>query len=132
MTYLQLGGYATPDRVRLSGRPDARGPGASLTRLYVERDTLSPLQRVEVQRTVQAGAMKEVFDSVLRCDEPEATVGNELLYGSLRHRQERYHVVKRRAGAIYTACRGHWTGPPSSPESCHDGDTMLYGVTRGR
>ena len=103
--------------MRPSGRPDARGPGAALARLYVELDTLSPLQRVEVQRTVKAGAVKEVFDSVLRCDEPEATVGNELLDGSLRH--------VRKGITSSSDARARFTLPVGAAGQCRSESSIL-------
>ncbi|HEY7202409.1 MAG TPA: hypothetical protein VIC57_19475, partial [Candidatus Dormibacteraeota bacterium] len=44
--------------------PDARRSWASLARLDVELDALSPLQGVEVHRAIQSRTMEEILDPV--------------------------------------------------------------------
>src|SRR5438105_15613231 len=72
---------------RSSGRLHAVGARTLLARLDLERDALATVERVEVQAAVEACAMEEVLPSVLRGDEPEAPVLDELLDGACRHRR---------------------------------------------
>src|SRR2546426_11192443 len=67
------------------GRPDAVRPRALLALLDVEADGLATTQTVEVERRIHATLMEEVLLTIVCGDEPEATVGNDLLDGALWH-----------------------------------------------
>src|SRR5215210_1470842 len=75
-------------RAALRGRLGLRnvlraGPLGAL--LDLEGDLLSADKAVEVQRGIQAVAVKEVFLLVIRCDEAESAIGNDLLDGTGGH-----------------------------------------------
>src|SRR5690348_12330590 len=62
-------------------------PRPFLARLDLERNSLAAGERVEVDARVETGAVEEVLLAVLRRDEAEPTVGDELLDGPCRHRR---------------------------------------------
>lgn len=64
---------------------DAVCPRAFLAGLDLEVDALPTGERVEVHARVKSCAVEEVLPPILRGDETEAAVGNQLLDGASRH-----------------------------------------------
>src|SRR5437762_2190825 len=67
------------------GGPDAVRPRSLLALLDVEADGLATAQTVEVERRIDATLMEEILLTIVGGDEPESTVGNDLLDGALWH-----------------------------------------------
>jgi hypothetical protein len=64
------------------GCPNLGGAGALVAALHFKAHALVGGQCVEVQRTVDAAAMEEVFLSIFCGNEAEAAIGNDLLDGT--------------------------------------------------
>ncbi len=79
-------GVSAPELTSQLGEADAMRPRPLLARLDLELDALTAGQAVEVDNVVQTAAVEEVVPTVLRRDEPETPVLDQLLDRALGHR----------------------------------------------